>query len=168
MGELIALLQGGNLALIIIILLVTLPAIARFIEWVIKIVQKVKDSRQASFERGQQSIVEQGTIEERFEDGEERIEDLEKREDKLEDLLLKQQVLIDSLVESDNLTIKRQIKKTWDKVRITRNIDGYELDLLEQQFAIYKARGGNSWAESMMREIRAIATTTRAIPPDED
>jgi hypothetical protein len=38
MGELIALLQGGNLALIIIILLVTLPAIARFIEWVIKIV----------------------------------------------------------------------------------------------------------------------------------
>jgi hypothetical protein len=54
------------------------------------------------------------------------------REDKLEDLLLKQQVLIDSLVESDNLTIKRQIKKTWDKVRITRNIDSYELNLLEQ------------------------------------
>lgn len=168
MGELIALIEGGNLALIIIVLLVCIPSIVKVIEWIAKLIQKIKSFRQNEFKRGQQAVIQQDTIEDRFEDGEERIEDLEMRECKLEDILRKQQQQTDSLIESDNLNIKRQIKKTWDKVRITRTIDSYELDLLEHQFRIYQARGGNSWAEDMMKEIRAIATTTSVILPKAD
>lgn len=168
MGELIALIEGGNLALIIIVLLVCIPSIVKVIEWIAKLIQKIKSFRQNEFKRGQQAVIQQDTIEDRFEDGEERIEELEMRECKLEDILRKQQQQTDSLIESDNLNIKRQIKKTWDRVRITRTIDSYELDLLEHQFRIYQARGGNSWAEGMMKEIRAIATTTSVILPKAD
>ncbi len=59
------------------------------------------------------------------------------------------------LNESDNLNIKYVIKRSWEQTVVEgKPLDHYEHELLEHRYAIYRLRGGNSWAEGMMNEIR--------------
>lgn len=164
MAELIALIGIDG---ILLVLFICLPALAKCGEWIYKLFQWRKNTRKEDVGQGRAEEQRRNATEERFEAGEERIEELEEKEINLETMMQNQQAQINSLIASDNLEIKHQIKKTWEKVRITRTIDSYDLDILEQQFAIYTARGGNSWAKAMMEDIRKIATTTTAIPPAE-
>ena len=160
-----ALLATVPVATIILVLIVCVPQIVKFVSWILSLAKMHKQNQQASFNAGRRAEQVENKEEERFEAGERRICLLETREDKLEQILLAQQKQIDSLVESDNLEIKHTIKRTWEKVcKFNQPIDAYDLSLLEDRFALYEARGGNSWAHDMMKEIRKKATTTTSIP----
>lgn len=162
MTELLAMVP---IATIILILIICVPQIIKFVSWIITICKKHKQNQQTSFDAGRQAELEIIEEEQRFEEGEARIGELEVKEDKLEEILLKQQQQIDSLVTSDNLNIKYCIKRTWEKVvKFHQPIDAYDLSILEDRYAIYASRGGNSWAHDMMVEIRRQATTTTPAP----
>ena len=159
------LLTTFSVGFIVLVLVVCLPALVKFVNWIIKIVKQHNQNQQNAINTGRVLQQEDDAEEERFEKGEARIGNLEAREDKLETLLINQQKQIDTLIASDNLNIKYNIKRTWEKVcRQHLPIDAYDLDLLESRYALYAARGGNSWAKKMMEEIRKVATRTEVAP----
>ena len=159
------LLTALPIAFIVLVLIVCVPQLIKFVSWIVKIVKQHNQNQQDAINQGRRLEQEDNAEEERFEKGEARIGDLEVREDKLETLLINQQKQIDTLIASDNLNIKYNIKRTWEKVCKQRlSIDAYDLDLLESRYALYAARGGNSWAKQMMEEIRKAATRTEIAP----
>lgn len=161
MESLITALGVANIALVLIVFI---PLMIKFVGWILKLVKKHQENQQNAYEQGYEAAMEDDETEERFEAGEKYMKELGVREDKLEQILLNQQSQIQHLTDSDNLNIKRTIKRTWDKVvKQGRAIDMYELSLLEDQYAIYTARGGNSWAKKMMEDIRSRATTTESV-----
>lgn len=159
-----SLIPALGVANIVLVLLIFVPQIIKFVTWIIKLVRKHNENQREAYEEGYEAALEDDETEERFQAGEKYMKELGQREDKLETILLNQQQQIQHLTDSDNLNIKRTIKRTWDKVvKQHRAIDAYELSLLEDQYAIYTARGGNSWAKKMMEDIRRSATTTEPI-----
>lgn len=162
MTELLAMVP---LATIILILIVCVPQIIKFVNWIISIVKKHQSNQQEAFEAGREAEQEEFEEEQRFEAGEARIGELEKKESNLELMMRNQQEQINSLVTSDNLNIKQTIKRTWEKVvKFNQPIDAYDLSVLEERYTLYASRGGNSWAKTMMEEIRKKATTTSPAP----
>lgn len=164
------LLTTYSITTIVLILIVAVPAIFKFVKWVIDIVKKHKSNQQEAFDQGYEAAQEDEEVEERFEAGEEFMRRLDEREDRLETLLANQQKMIENqqtqinyLADSDNLKIKADVYETWLRVVKERKpIDAYELSLLNDRYAIYEARGGNSWAHDQMQEIRKYAVTASA------
>lgn len=153
------------LVTIILILIVCIPQLIKFVNWIISIVKRHNNNQQEAFEAGREAEQEEFEEEQRFEAGEKRIGQLEEKESNLEIMMRKQQEQIDSLVTSDNLNIKSAIKRTWEKVvQFNQPIDAYDLSVLEDRYKLYASRGGNSWAHDMMVEIRRKATTTSPAP----
>lgn len=146
---------------LLIVLVICIPYIIKGIKAIYNFFQHLKERRQATLDEGRRLQREEQEIENRFEAGEERIDDLEAKENKLEDILKHQQDLIDLLVWSDELDIKAWIKLQHDKALLKKSIDSETRDLLEQRFAIYKKEGGNGWAEQMMKDIRNMPVVTR-------
>ena len=75
----------------------------------------------------------------------------------------RQQELIELLIASDELDIKSWIKMQHEKWIPRQCIDSQTLDLLAQRFEIYEQEGGNSWAEKLVNELKALPVVT-AIP----
>lgn len=64
------------------------------------------------------------------------------------------------LLESDKLATKAWIKEQHDIWVPKQCIDSQILDLLEEKYKIYKQEKGNSWAERLMEDLRALPLIT--------
>ena len=145
-----------GLGTVVIILLIAIPAIVNFITWCKKLWASREQFRQDNITKGRNLEAREEAEEHRFSAGESRMGTLETDVADLKTLINKQQELIELLIQSDELDIKSWIKMQHEKW-IPRNcIDGQTLELLEQRFAIYTKEGGNSWAEKLMNELRAL------------
>lgn len=148
-------LTAQNIGMVILVLIVMVPQLIKSVQWVVKIVKTHKKNQKEAFEAGQASEAEEVAVEQRFTAGEQKIEKLIREESAILKSLDSIQQCLEWLNESDNLNIKYVIKRSWEQSVIQdKPLDHYEFDLLEHRYAIYKMRGGNSWAETMMEEIR--------------
>lgn len=148
-------LTAQNIGMVILVLIVMVPQLIKSVQWVLKVVKEHKKNQKEAFEAGQAAQAEECAVEERFEAGEAKIEKLIQEESAILKSLDSIQKCLEWLNESDNLNIKYIIKRSWEKSVIEgKPLDHYEFDLLEHRYAIYRMRGGNSWAENMMNEIR--------------
>lgn len=148
-------LTAQNIGTVILVLIVMVPQLIKSVQWVLKVVKEHKKNQKEAFEAGQAAQAEECAVEERFEAGEAKIEELIQEESAILKSLDSIQKCLEWLNESDNLNIKYVIKRSWEQsVREGKPLDHYEFDLLEHRYAIYRMRGGNSWAENMMNEIR--------------
>lgn len=148
-------LTAQNIGMVILVLIVMVPQLIKSVQWVIKIVKEHKKDQKEAFEAGQAAQVEETAIEERFEAGETKIEQLLQEESAILRSLDSIQKCLEWLNESDNLNIKYVIKRSWEQSVVEgKPLDHYEFDLLEHRYSIYRLRGGNSWAEGMMEDIR--------------
>lgn len=144
---------------VVLILIIGIPAILNCVKWILDLIKKHKANQQEAFNQGRVAAQEEDALEERLEAGEEKMADLDERESTLEQILRNQQEQIAALTASDNLNIKQEIKRVWVKtIQFKQSIDYHDLEILNEQFRIYKARGGNSWAEQMMHDINTRAT----------
>lgn len=148
-------LTAQNIGMVILVLIVMVPQLIKSVQWVLKVVKEHKKNQKEAFEAGQAAQAEECAVEERFEAGEAKIEKLIQEESAILKSLDSIQKCLEWMNESDNLNIKYIIKRSWEQSVVEgKPLDHYEFDLLEHRYAIYRTRGGNSWAENMMNEIR--------------
>ncbi len=148
-------LTAQNIGFVILVLIVMVPQLIKSVQWIINICKQHKKNQQEAFEAGQAAQVTEDEVENRFEAGEEKIENLIEEESKILQSLDSIKQCLEWLNESDNLNIKYVIKRSWEQsVQQGKPLDHYEFELLEHRYAIYRMRGGNSWAEGMMNDIR--------------
>ncbi len=148
-------LTAQNIGMVLLVLIVMVPQLIKSVQWVVKIVKEHKKNQKEAFEAGQAAQEEESEIEQRFEAGEEKINKLIQEESAILKSLDSIQKCLEWMNESDNLNIKYVIKRSWEQTVVNgKPLDHYEFDLLEHRYAIYRGRGGNSWAENMMNEIR--------------
>lgn len=148
-------LTAQNIGMVILVLIVMVPQLIKSVQWVLKVVNEHKKNQKEAFEAGQADQAKTEEVEERFEAGEEKIEKLIQEESAILTSLESIRQCLEWLNESDNLNIKYVIKRSWEQTVVEgKPLDHYEHELLEHRYAIYRLRGGNSWAEGMMNEIR--------------
>jgi len=148
-------LTAQNIGWVILVLIVMIPQLFKSVQWILNIVKAHKKNQKESFQAGQADQAKKEEVEERFEAGEEKIEQLISEESNILASLESIRQCLEWLNESDNLNIKYVIKRSWEQTVVEkRPLDHYEHELLEHRYAIYRLRGGNSWAEGMMNEIR--------------
>lgn len=149
-----------NITTVVVILLIAIPALINFISWCKKTWQQREAFKNANIEQGKKIEAEAEAAEARLEDGEARMSELEEAVKALKDIAAHQEDMIELLVESDKLNIKCWIKMQHEKWIPRGCIDSQTLDLLEARYKIYAKEGGNSWAEKLMNELRALPTVT--------
>ena len=145
-----------TIGMIFVVLVVFVPQLIKSVEWILQKIKEHKKAHKESFEAGQAEEAAENAVEERFQAGEQKIEKLICDERSVQASLDEIKQKMDWISESDNLNIKYVIKRSWEQSIIEgKPLDHYEYDLLEHRYSIYKLRGGNSWAEGMMKDIRA-------------
>lgn len=157
MAELLATYGVGT---VIIILLVGIPAIVNFIKWCKDLWNTRERFKQEQVQKGRDQEARAEKEESRLTHGEARMSNLEDEVKDLKALAQRQQALIELLIKSDELDIKSWIKTQHEKWIPRQCIDSQTLELLEQRYAIYTKEGGNSWAEKLVKELRALPTVT--------
>ena len=162
------LLTTTPLVLIILVLVIMVPAIFKFVKWILDLVKKHKANQDAAEARGRALEHEDQEEEERFERGEARIGELEEKEDKLEKLLINQQKQLDYLLDYNKNAIRAQVYKMWKKVIAHKPIDVQEYELLEESFELYQKTGGNGKTAARMAEIRKYMISVTAASVDSD
>ena len=149
-------LTAENIGWVLLVLIIFVPQLLKSVRWIVNVVKEQKKSHQEAFEAGQVAQQEEHAIEERFEADEQKIDQLIQDRGSLLESLDSIKQCLEWMNESDNLNIKYIIKRSWEQTVVEgKPLDVYEFDLLEHRYAVYKMRGGNSWAENMMKEIRA-------------
>lgn len=148
-------LTAENIGWVLLVLIIFVPQLLKSVRWIVNVVKEQKESHQEAFEAGQAAQQEERAIEERFEADEQKIDQLMQDRGALLESLDSIKQCLEWMNESDNLNIKYIIKRSWEQTVEGKPLDIYEFDLLEHRYAVYKMRGGNSWAENMMKEIRA-------------
>lgn len=153
MVELISTFGIGN---ILVILLVAIPCIIGFISWCKQIWQKREQFRQNNINQGRQMERAEEAEENRFMSGESRIGSLEILVQQQAEMIKELKKITKRLEKSDKLAIKTYIKEQHDLWVPKGCIDGQVLELLEERYKIYREEGGNSWAERLMDDLRAL------------
>ena len=163
MAELISTFGVG---MVVIVLLVAIPAIINFITWCKGLWAKREKFKNDNIQKGKD-------LEAKNEAREAHENAQEKRIKLLEDNLIEmrkaneaQNKQIALLRKSDRLAIKTWIKEQHEHWVKLGCIDNYTLDLLEERYSIYREEGGNSWAEKLMTELRALPVITIVAIPD--
>lgn len=146
---------------IVIVLLVAIPAIVKFITWLVKLIKSKKNYDKDLKEQGAKEAQEKDRLEARLKEGDERMTKIEIHESKMEEMLEHQQQEISLLIKSDELDIKAYIIEQYNTFIPKKCIDAEIMDTLEQRFQIYKLEGGNGFAERMMNELRSLPIVTR-------
>ena len=145
---------------ILIILLIGIPSIVNFIKWCKNLWATREKFKQDNIQKGKEMEAQAEQSEARLEKGEARMAQLETDVRDLKELIAKQQQLIELLIKSDELDIKSWIKTQHERWIPQRCIDSQTLELLEQRYSIYTKEGGNSWAEKLVTELRALPIVT--------
>ena len=149
-----------SLDTVILILCLAIPAIIKGISWIIKTIDTTKKRRSELRQEGADNLREAQLVEERFHAGEERMAELECEDKKIEEILAKQQAQIDLLIRSDELDIKAWIKQQHEHWMHIGAIDSESLSLVIDRYQVYAEEGGNSWAERMVNDIKALPIVT--------
>ena len=163
----VGLIETFGLGTVVIILLVGIAAIVSFIGWIKKLWRERESFRQANINAGRSAAQAEQAEESRFVSGESRIAQLELLVKQQGELLKEVKETNERLIRSDKLAIKTYIKEQHDTWVPKGCIDGQILELLEERFEIYKEEGGNSWAERLMKDLRALPVVV-VIPNQEE
>ena len=145
---------------VVIILLVGIPAIVNFITWCKGIWKKRSTFAQENYEHGRKDEANKESKEHRLQNHEAELAALKANLAALTTINTNQQKQIDLLIVSDRLSIKAWIKEQHEKWTRCGYIDSQSLELLEDRFKVYTKEDGNSWAEKLMNEIRALPLVT--------
>ena len=149
-----------GIGMVVIVLLVGIPSIFKFIKWCKDLWESREEFKQKNIEHGKKLEAEAEHEEARFSAGEQRMKQLETDVADLKKLVEQQAKLIELLIKSDELDIKSWIKMQHEKWMPRQCIDSQTLDLLEQRYQVYAAEGGNSWAEKLVKDLRALPIVT--------
>ena len=141
---------------VFIIAVITIYATVTTIGWVKGLWQKRKTFQQNAMHEGEvhQAQVDQQHAEEQCQN--DRIKLLEDNLQELTKLAASTQKQTDMLTRSDKLNIKAWIKAQHEKWMQLQCIDSHSLELICDRYDIYKEEGGNSWAEKLVNEIKAL------------
>ena len=145
---------------VILIILAAFIVTYKIIDWCKKTWAKREEFKTEQYRKGAQKQHEIDVHEEEVLAEKKKIENLEKSIALLTELCAKQQTQIDLLIKSDELSIKAWIKEQHEKWIALQCIDSQSLELLTQRFEVYAQEGGNSWAEKLMEEIKALPVIT--------
>ena len=152
----IELISTYGLSTVVIILLAGIPCIIGFISWCKKIWNNREAFKKEQRNLGRAQEREEEAEEQRFTSGETRIAQLELLVEQQAEMIKELKQITKRLEKSDRLAIKTYIKEQHDIWVPKGCIDGQVLELLEERFKIYQAEGGNSWAEKLMTDMRAL------------
>ena len=143
--------------------LIICGAIAAFVSgvigittWIIKMVKAKRAYDAEQVQKGIKIAQDKQSQENRFSNGEHRMDVLESNVAKLTTTSDQLADLLKLLVESDQQNIKAWMKDQHEKWMARGYIDNFSLDLMEKRYAIYKKEHGNSWALDIMTDIRAL------------
>ena len=141
---------------VFIIAVITIYATVTTIGWIKGLWQKRKTFQQNAMHEGEvhQAQVDQQHAEEQCQN--DRIKLLEDNLQELTKLAASTQKQTDMLTRSDKLNIKAWIKEQHEKWMQLQCIDSQSLELICDRYDIYKEEGGNSWAEKLVNEIKAL------------
>lgn len=145
---------------VLIILLIGIPAIVNFITWCKGVWKKRASFAQENYNHGRQDEAQLESKENRLQNHEAELAALKANLAALTTINTNQQRQIDLLIESDKLSIKAWIKEQHEKWTRCGYIDSQSLEVLEDRFKVYTKEDGNSWAEKLMNEIRALPLVT--------
>lgn len=157
MAELVA---TYSVEVVIIILLIAIPALVNFITWCKGLWQKREAFRVANINEGRVIEAEEEAAEAEIANIKQEIKTMKDNIATLTTLAEGQDKLIKLLIQSDELDIKSWIKAQHEKWVPKQCIDSQTLDLLEQRYALYVKEGGNSWAERLVQDLRALPVVT--------
>lgn len=166
--DILQIFAGYPIWMVIIIAVGTLVGLYRFIVWAKKTWEQREAFKKAAFQEGveKQRQIDIQAEEEAAE--KQKIQTLEANLATLTKILEKQQEQIDLLIQSDELNIKAWIKAQHEKWIALQCIDSQSLELITQRFEIYQDEGGNSWAERLVEDIKALPIiTVIPVPPKE-
>ena len=152
---------------VILIAIASIAIVYKLIKWGKDTWEKRETFKKQQYSLGLQQQREADEEEERELKEQEKIKSLETSIDLLTAMLQKQQEQIDLLIQSDELNIKAWIKEQHEKWMALQCIDSQSLDLLTQRYSIYQKEGGNSWAEKLINEVKALPLIT-IIPTKKD
>lgn len=155
-----SLISTYGISTVIIIFLVGIPALFNFIKWCKGIYATREKFKQDNINKGKEIEARAESKENRLQQGESRMTQLETDVRDLKILVQQQAKMIELLIQSDELDIKSWIKMQHEKWIPRKCIDSQTLDLLEQRFSVYEKEGGNSWALKLVNELRALPTVT--------
>lgn len=141
---------------IIIVLVVCIPYLIKIAKSIINFVKESRKSKEELIAEGRRQAQAEQQLNQRFEDGEDRITALEEEEADAEKRIAALEAKVDLLMESDQQAIKAWIKAQHDKWMPKKYIDNYTLQLLDTRYAIYVKENGNSWAEDMVNDLRSL------------
>ena len=158
--ELLEFLATYNIWTVILIGFCSIFCLIKIIEYCKKLWKKRQDFAQQNLKNGIQEEREREAHELKEEHERQRVVALEMQVAQLSTLIAAQQDQINLLIRSDELDIKAWIKNQHEKWIALQCIDSQSLDLLLQRYEVYAREGGNSWAEKLVNEIKALPVVT--------
>lgn len=160
MNEILQTLSNYDIGTILIIGSCSILGVVKLIESIKKLWKKRQDFRQQAIDEGIEKEHRHEAKLQQQEEENRRINTLENAVADLTTIIQQQQKSIDLLLKSDELDIKAWIKTQHEKWIALQCIDSQSLDLVLQRYEIYAEEGGNSWAEKLVDEIKALPTVT--------
>lgn len=143
MLELLATYSLTEIVIFLVTLALAIKGLITFWDWAVERLRKV-------FNKETEQEIKQKQTEERLFKGDKK---MQKLEDSLNDISKK----LDILMSSDKDDIKSFIVREHHYFCYQKKwIDDYSLDCLERRFEHYKEEKGNSFAEDLMKELRAL------------
>ena len=160
MISLIELLSTFPVWTVLLIATASIIIILKIIEWVKKSWEKRAQFEQNAILEGERIQREEDAREAAEKEKERRIAALETSVTNLNNVVAEQQKLLQLLVESDELDIKAWLKAQHERWIALQCVDSQSLELICQRFEIYAKEGGNSWAQKLVDEIKALPVVT--------
>lgn len=160
MIDLITLLSAYPVWTVLIIAVASILSILKIIDWCKKLVVMRAEFRNKAILEGEKIQACKDAQKETEEEKEARIVALEKSVTNLNNVVAEQQKLLQLLVESDELDIKAWLKAQHERWIALQCVDSQSLELICQRFDIYAKEGGNSWAQKLVDEIKALPVVT--------
>lgn len=160
MIDLITLLSAYPVWTVLIIAVASILSILKIIDWCKKLWIMRAEFRNKAILEGEKIQACEDAQKEAEKEKEARIAALEKSVTTLNNVVAEQQKLLQLLVESDELDIKAWLKAQHERWIALQCIDSQSLELICQRFDIYAKEGGNSWAQKLVDEIKALPVVT--------
>lgn len=160
MIDLITLLSAYPVWTVLIIAVASILSILKIIDWCKKLWAMRAEFRNKAILEGEKIQACEDAQKEAEKEKEARIAALEKSVTTLNNVVAEQQKLLQLLVESDELDIKAWLKAQHERWIALQCVDSQSLELICQRFDIYAKEGGNSWAQKLVDEIKALPVVT--------
>lgn len=156
MNDLVQFLSHFSFWEVCLIAMACIIIILKVIEGAKKLWEKRQNFKDAAVLEGERIQREMDDEEREKESYDKKIKELQDELSSLMEIISEQRQQIALLLQSDELDIKAWIKNQHEKWIALQCIDSQSLELICQRFSIYTQEGGNSWAEKLVEEIKAL------------